>query len=230
MKKGKFIVIDGTDGSGKKTQTGLLEMELRKQGRNIKTIDFPQYEKNFFGKMVGRYLSGEFGGASEVSPYLASILYAGDRFETKEKIEKWLKEGSIVIADRYVSSNQIHQGGKIKDGKKRKEFLKWLDELEYGVFKLPKPDTIIYLDMPLDVSLRLLGNKSAQDRKKYLNGKKEIHESDSRHLEDAKKNAIEIVKKSNNWIKINCAKRSAPLKPEEISKIILEKLKLVQRK
>ncbi|HBB56431.1 TPA: thymidylate kinase [Patescibacteria group bacterium] len=229
-KKGKFIVIDGTDGSGKKTQTGLLEMELRKQGRNVKTIDFPQYEKNFFGKMVGRYLSGEFGGASEVSPYLASILYAGDRFETKEKIEKWLKEGSIVISDRYVSSNQIHQGGKIKDGKKRKEFLKWLDELEYGVFKLPKPDTIIYLDMPLDVSLRLLGNKSAQDRKKYLNGKKDIHESDSRHLEDAKKNAIEIVKKSNNWIKINCAKRSAPLKPEEISKIILEKLKFVQRK
>ena len=98
------------------------------------------------------------------------------------------------------------------------------------MFKLPKPDTIIYLDMPLDVSLRLLGNKSAQDRKKYLNGKKDIHESDSRHLEDAKKNAIEIVKKSNNWIKINCAKRSAPLKPEEISKIILEKLKFVQRK
>ncbi|PJE73619.1 MAG: dTMP kinase [Candidatus Terrybacteria bacterium CG10_big_fil_rev_8_21_14_0_10_41_10] len=226
MKKGKFIVIDGTDGSGKNTQTDLLVKTLKKQACNVKTIDFPQYEKNFFGKMVGRYLSGEFGGASEVSPYLASILYAGDRFETKEKIEKWLKDGNIVIADRYVSSNQIHQGGKIKDSKKRKEFLKWLNELEYGVFNLPKPDTIIYLDMPLDVSLRLLGNKSAQDRKKYLDGKKDIHESDSRHLEDAKKNAIEIVKKSNNWIKINCAKGGAPLKPEEISKIILEKLKL----
>ena len=91
MKKGFFIVIDGTDGSGKATQTKLLAEKLKKSGRKVKTIDFPQYENNFFGKMVGRYLSGEFGKSSEVSPYLASILYAGDRFEEKEPIE--LKNG-----------------------------------------------------------------------------------------------------------------------------------------
>lgn len=224
MPKGKFIVIDGTDGSGKKTQTGLLVSALKKLGYKVKTIDFPQYEKNFFGKMVGRYLSGEFGGASEVSPYLASILYAGDRFETKEKVEKWLEDDNIVIADRYASSNQIHQGGKIKDAKNRKEFLKWLDELEFKIFKIPRPDMIVYLDMPVEISLKLLENKSAQSRKKYLGGKKDVHENDS-HLQDAKKAAIEIVKKSNNWVKINCAKGGQPLPPEEICEMILKKLK-----
>src|SRR3989338_2423382 len=98
MKKGIFIVIDGTDGSGKATQTKLL----------------------------------------------ASILYAGDRFEEKKVIEKWLNEGFVVIADRYASSNQIHQGGKISNSAKRKEFLAWLEDLEYWVFKIPPPDAIIY--------------------------------------------------------------------------------------
>src|SRR6266567_7862251 len=137
MAKGKFIVVDGTDGSGKKTQTALLAKRLKKEGYKVKLIDFPQYESNFFGKMVGRYLSGEFGSAEQVSPYLASILYAADRHETKGKIEKWLKEGNIVISDRYASSNQIHQGGKISDVKKRKEFLEWLEEMEFVVFKIP---------------------------------------------------------------------------------------------
>ena len=106
--------------------------------------------------MVGRYLSGEFGTSSEVSPYLASILYAGDRFESMDKIKQWLAEGFTVIADRYASSSQIHQGGKISDPKKRKEFLSWLEELEYKTFKIPRPRAIIYLDMPVDISQKLL--------------------------------------------------------------------------
>ena len=140
MKKGFFIVIDGTDGSGKATQTKLLAEKLKKSGRKVKTIDFPQYENNFFGKMVGRYLSGEFGKSSEVSPYLASILYAGDRFEEKETIEKWLNEGFVVIADRYASSNQIHQGGKISNSAKRKEFLdlKHLSDAKNSAIELVK--------------------------------------------------------------------------------------------
>jgi len=224
MKKGVFIVIDGTDGSGKATQTKLLAENLEKSGCKIKTIDFPQYENNFFGKMVGRYLSGEFGSSSEVSPYLASILYAGDRFEEKEIIEKWLNEGFIVIADRYASSNQIHQGGKISDSLKRKEFLAWLEELEYKVFKIPRPDAIIYLDMPIVVSQKLLKTKDSQKKKTYLKGKKDIHESDLEHLSDAKNSAIELVKNNNNWIKISCAKNGKPLALEEISRNIMEKI------
>jgi len=224
MKKGIFIVIDGTDGSGKATQTKLLADNLKKSGHKVKTIDFPQYKNNFFGKIVGRYLSGEFGTSSEVSPYLASILYAGDRFEEKKVIEKWLNEGFVVIADRYASSNQIHQGGKISNSAKRKEFLAWLEDLEYGVFKIPRPDAIIYLDMPIAVSQKLLKNKDSQKKKIYLDGKKDIHESDLGHLSDAKNSATELVKKNNNWARISCAKNGKPLVIEEINKNIMKKI------
>jgi len=114
-KKGKFIVIDGTDGSGKATQTKLLEIILKKNGYRVKTIEFPQYKKNFFGKLIKEHLQGLHGNFLSVNPYLASTLYAADRYESKQKIEKWLAEGYTVIADRYVSANQLHQGGKIKD-------------------------------------------------------------------------------------------------------------------
>ena len=220
-------MIDGTDGSGKATQTKLLVEQLKKSGHQVKTIDFPQYENNFFGKMVGRYLAGEFGSSSAVSPYLASVLYAADRFETKEKIEKWLKDGNIVIADRYASSNQIHQGGKIRDPKKRKEFLQWLEEMEYRIFEIPRPDASIYLDVPIEFSLKLLQNRSAQERKKYLKGKKDIHESDIKHLQGAKKSAIKLVEKSNNWIRIECVKKGKLLSIADISQIIWSKISKV---
>lgn len=225
MKKGIFIVIDGTDGSGKATQAKLLTENLKKAGFKTKTIDFPRYENNFFGKMVGRYLSGEFGSASEVSPYLASILYACDRFESKDQIENWLKSGFIVIADRYASSNQIHQGGKINDNKKRMEFLAWLEELEYKILKIPRPQAIFYLDMPLEISQKLLQTKTSQKKKVYLKGKKDIHENDPRHLRDAKNSAVELVRKNNNWIKIDCAKNDKPLAKEEINQKIMGKVR-----
>ena len=177
--------------------------------------------------MVGRYLAGEFGSSSAVSPYLASVLYAADRFETKEKIEKWLKDGNIVIADRYASSNQIHQGGKIRDPKKRKEFLQWLEEMEYRIFEIPRPDASIYLDVPIEFSLKLLQNRSAQERKKYLKGKKDIHESDIKHLQGAKKSAIKLVEKSNNWIRIECVKKGKLLSIADISQIIWSKISKV---
>jgi dTMP kinase len=224
-KQGKFIVIDGTDGSGKATQTKLLVKKLKKGGYNVKTIDFPQYEKNFFGKMVGRYLAGEFGNSGNVSPYLASILYAADRFESSKVIKKWISEGCIVIADRYASSNQIHQGGKIYNDKRRKEFLDWLEEMEFKVFKIPRPVAIIYLDVPIDFSFKLLENKSAKNRKKYLNGKKDIHESDVRHLQDAKNSAMKLIKKNNNWIKIDCVKNGKLMSIKEIHEIVWNKLK-----
>ena len=222
--RGKFIVIDGTDGSGKATQAKLLIAKLKKVGHKVKTIDFPQYENNFFGKVVGRYLSGEFGSSAEVSPYLASVLYAADRFETKQKIEKWLQAGNIVIADRYASSNQIHQGGKISDSKKRKEFLDWLEIMEYGVFQIPRPDSIIYLDVPIEFNMQLLQNKSAQDKKQYLKGKKDIHENDIQHLQDAKNSAIKLIQKNNNWIRINCIKNRKLMSIVEVSAIIWTKV------
>ncbi len=224
MKQGKFIVIDGVDGSGKATQTQLLVERLAKSGYKVKKIDFPRYETNFFGRLVGRYLAGEFGGAADVSPYLASVLYAADRFESSNQIKQWLDKGYIVVADRYASANQIHQGGKIKDLKERKKFLDWLEKMEFGIFKIPRPQAIIYLDIPLKFSVELLKDKTAKSRKKYLKGKKDIHESDPLHLINAKKSAVELIKKNNNWIKINCVKSKKLLSQEEINNIIWKRI------
>src|SRR3990167_6836927 len=119
MKKGKLIVLDGTDGSGKATQTKILQARLKKEGYRVQTLDFPQYEKNFFGGLIGECLAGEHGDFVSIDPYIGSTLYAADRFESKDKIMRWLRAGCVVVLDRYVSSNQIHQGGKITDAKKR---------------------------------------------------------------------------------------------------------------
>ncbi|HLC66288.1 MAG TPA: thymidylate kinase, partial [Candidatus Nanoarchaeia archaeon] len=132
MVRGKLIVLEGIDGSGKTTQTKMLVARLKREGYAVETIDFPQYYTTFFGKMVAQYLRGEFGALDQVSPYLAAILYAGDRFERKEQLEQWLAEGKIVIANRYVSANMGHQASKIPRSK-RAVFVQWLDQLEYGV-------------------------------------------------------------------------------------------------
>jgi len=222
--KGKFIVIDGIDGSGKKTQVEAIAKKFKERGIEVKTIDFPQYYNNFFGKLVSRYLSGELGSASEVSPFIASVLYAADRFESSKEIVKWLEKGKVVVADRYVSSNQIHQGGKIKDSKEREEFLKWLDEMEYGVFEIPKPDIIFHLNVSCEISAKLLDNKDALGRKKYSKNKKDIHEADPQHLKDAKENAMELIKKDNNWVNIECMRDGNLLPVEDITNKIWEEL------
>ncbi len=221
--KGKFIVIDGTDGSGKATQAKILASNLRKKGKKVKKIDFPRYYKNFFGKLIGECLIGKHGDFIKLSPHIASVLYAADRFESSEKIIEWLKKGYFVIADRYTSANQIHQGGKIKSSKKRREFLKWLDEMEFKVFKIPRPDAIFYLNVPLEISLRLMEEENKEKKKKYQNGKKDLHETDSKHLENAKKSAINLIRKQNNWINVSCTKNKKLMSKKEISEIIWKK-------
>ena len=223
-RQGKFIVIEGIDGSGKKTQVKLLIKHLRSEGRKVRTIDFPQYDKNFFGKFIGECLAGKHGDFAKLDPKIASVLYAADRFESSEKIKKWLADGNIVIADRYTNSNQIHQGGKILNPKKRKEFLNWLDKMEFKIFKIPKPDAIIFLNVPLKLSLELLKNGDAKKRKKYLDGKKDAHESDPQHLLNAKRSALNLVKSQNNWLDIKCAQSSKLLSKEKIAEIIRQKI------
>ena len=122
MKKGKFIAIEGPDGSGKETQTKILIENLQKKGFKIKTIDFPRYYDNFFGKFVGECLRGDHGDFVNLDPKIASVLYAADRWESSKKIKEWLIDGYIVIADRYASANQIHQGGKFLMNKRERSF------------------------------------------------------------------------------------------------------------
>ncbi|MCK5466534.1 thymidylate kinase [Candidatus Parcubacteria bacterium] len=226
--KGRLIVIDGIDGAGKATQTKILIRHLKKLKHKTATLDFPQYYNNFFGKMTGRFLNGEFGDAPNTNPYLASVLYAADRWETKNKIEKWLREGKIVILDRYSSSNQIHQGGKISDPKKRKQFLDWLEEMEFNVFKIPKPDLIIFLNVPYKISKKLLTKKVSRN---YIKSAKNDKVEKSRiYQESSYLQSLNLVKKYNNWTEINCVKNNELLSPEKISTLVWAKLEKFLKK
>lgn len=225
MKKGKLIVIDGIDGSGKATQVKLLANKLKQKKVKLKTIDFPRYYDNFFGNLIGNYLSGIYGDFIKVDPRLASILYASDRFETSKQIKKWLDDGFVVIADRYVSANQIHQGGKIKDKKERAEFLKWLDTMEYKVFGIPRPDMVIYLDVPFEVSSAWLKKKITQRSKKYLKGKKDVAEDNLMHLKASRESALALGKSNKAWTRVECCKGMVCLPPEGVHELVFKVVK-----
>lgn len=211
MDKGLFIVIDGTDGSGKATQAGMLSESLISDGHNVHSIDFPQYKQNHVGRLIRECLDGERGNFIGTDPKIASVLYAADRFESAGEIRGHLEKGGVVIADRYVSANQMHQGGKISDSEKRAEFLTWLDDLEYGVFGIPKPDAIIFLHVPVEISSKL-----AQKRAVETGGTVDVAEADLHHQKKSQEGALEIVKDKNNWIKVECCQGSKMRSREDI--------------
>lgn len=214
-KKGKLIVIDGLDGSGKATQTKLLIKRLKKEGYKTAVADFPQYYTTFFGKMVGRYLSGEFGTAKQVSPYLASVLFAADRWQAKEKMRQWLSEGRMVVSNRYVSANQIHQAAKIRGKREKEKFLRWLEEMEFKVFGIPRPNLILFLHVPYQVGQRLVVKKGVR---KYIGGvKKDIHEASKSHLSAAQQQVFQLVKKQAGWQRVDCLENGRLLSRQEIA-------------
>lgn len=214
-KRGKLIVIDGTDGSGKATQTALLVKRLRDEGFRVRTLDFPRYEENFFGKLLYECLHGAYGNFPLLDPRITSVLYAADRFESKRKIEKWLADGSIVVLDRYVSANQIHQGGKIADPKKRAKFLEWLDKMEYEIFGIPRPDVVVYLSVPVEFSKELLKSEKKPS---------DTAEMNQRYLENSAKTA-EWLCRRNKWIKISCVRKNTLKSIEEVHEDIFKKMK-----
>ena len=225
--KGKLIVIDGTDGSGKATQSKLLKRRLTQDGCTVKLVDFPEYYDNFFGEFLGHCLSEQYYNWVNIHPKIASVVYAADRFESKEKIEDWLKRGYVVLANRYVSANQIHQGGKIKNPAKRAEFMKWLERMEYGTFKIPQPDLVFYLNVPMKIVERLLKERNIEHARAYLGKKKDVHETDMNFLRNSQKSALWLAKREKNWKKIECAPKGEILPREEIHEEIYKAVKKV---
>lgn len=222
-KKGKLIVIDGTDGSGKATQTKLLLSRLKKQKHKVKVFDFPQYGKKSAGP-TEEYLNGKYGTAKELGPYIPSTFYAIDRFAASAEIKKYLKQKYIVISNRYVTASMGHQGGKISSKKERDKYFKWLNELEYNFFKIPKPDLTLILHVPAHIAQKLVDKKK---KRRYLNGKKrDIHEDDLQHLKSAEKSYLEIAKKFGYLI-IKCVKNQKLMTPKQISELIWEKVNTI---
>ncbi len=226
-KRGKLIVIDGTDGSGKTTQAQLLVKHLQKEGKKAKFIHFPMYEDNFFGKFIGHCLSEQYYNWVNVHPKIASVVYAADRWESKDKIEKILRSGCNIVMDRYISSNQIHQGGKIQNVKKREAFMEWLAEMEYNTFKIAKPDVTFYLSLPIETVLKLIRDRDYKGARAYLGSKKDVHEKDKNFLKNSIKSAIWLAKTQKNWIKIDCLVGENIDSRENIHQEIYEKVKKI---
>lgn len=213
---GKLIVIDGTDGSGKATQLGLLKTRLENAGYEVMVADFPQYNQKSAG-LVEEYLSGKYGQADDVTPYQASIFYAVDRFDASAKIRTWLKNGKIVLANRYTSANMGHQGGKIANSLERKAFFNWLYELEYKLFNIPKPDLSIILHVEATVSQKLAQERARSD---WSDASKDIHENNLNHLQNAEKVYLEIADSYPEFELIKCTRNGAIMTREEISLLV----------
>ncbi len=224
MTQGKFIVLDGTDGSGKTTQFKLLEKKLLSEGFEVKIADFPQYGKKSAG-LVEKYLNGKYGSAESVGPYRASIFYAADRYDASFKIKQWLDQGKIVISNRYVAANMAHQGGKIKNSNDRKKFFDWLDDLEYKKFAIPRPHLNLILHVEASIAQKLVDNKGYRE---YIGGnKRDIHEADINHLRDAEKVYLEIANTFSGFNLIECLKDSRIMSRDKISKKIWEEVKII---
>ena len=222
-RKGKLIVIDGGDGSGKTTQAKLLIDYLRTNHYPVKYVDFPRYYTSFHGRTVGKFLRGEFGTLDQVSPYLASLAYALDRASMKTEMEEFLNKGGFIIANRYATSNMAHQGAKFTDKKKRDEYLKWVYELEYKVHKIPKEDLVVYLYVPWQIGLILTENKGSRD---YLKGKgADIAEADIEHRVNSEKMYLELTSKNKNWVTIDCISSGKLLPPHQIHEAVIGALK-----
>ena len=208
---GKLIVFEGADGSGKTVQAKLLLNFLKRNKIPCTYISFPRYEDSLWGKMVRRYLEGDFGELKNVDPYLASMLYAGDRFSASTQVREWLELGKLVICNRYVGSNLAHMAGKMKDKGLRIKFTKWLEKLEYQENKIPKEDLVIFLHVPVEISRKLIGDR-----------KLDIHEADLGYLERVVDAYNDLAMHRKNWVKVDCVKGGKILKPEEIHKKVLE--------
>lgn len=211
MSRGALIVIDGTDGSGKATQTKLLVNRLRASGLPVETIAFPQYGHPSAG-LVEAYLHGEYGTVNEVDARIASIFYAADRFDASFTIRRWIDSGKIVVLDRYVSANMGHQGSKIPDQNEREKFLVWLRDLEYGLFGLPQPDVTVILLVPSAVAQKLA---TARDGDKI-----DIHQADPAHLAAAEATYRWLINHEPNCHTIECAPDGELLSREAIAELV----------
>ncbi|MBU2220757.1 thymidylate kinase [Patescibacteria group bacterium] len=225
-----FIVLDGNDGSGKATQAKLLMERFEKEGRAVAHVDFPAYDRNVFGTLIGECLRGEHGDFVALDPKIASTLYALDRFESAPKIRSLLSEGVTVVADRYASSNQIHQGGKIEGVEERKQFLSWLEEVEYGTLQIPKPDQVIYLDVPVATSLELLSQKRAVKNGGLSEGEMDMVEQDRNYLERSRESAELLAQQEDSWRVVPCVSSDGTLRTrEEIHEDIWELVQALEK-
>jgi len=227
-KVGKIIVIEGGDSSGKEVQSKKLASALREKGYSVNFLDFPGYDK-FFGKIVGRYLSGEFGDVNDISPFLSAMPYSLDRFKFKDKILKSLGKGDIILCNRYVGSNLAYMSAKLPP-KKRSEYIKWNEEMEYVQLGIPRENLAIFLHVAPNLGQKLTYKK---DEKVYMRGKGrgDIHERNLKYLKEVTRQYFWLAKNRRQYVVIESMEKRGGLRSiEDIHQEIidvLEKRKII---
>lgn len=225
--KGKlFIIESGSDASGKATQTEKLYNRLTQEGYCVKKVEYPNY-KSDSSALIKMYLNGEFGNnPKDVNPYVASTFYAVDRFASfKIEWQEFYEKGGIIIADRYTTSNMVHQAAKMNTTYEKEKFLDWLWEFEFMIYALPEPNKVLFLDMAPEYSEKLM-----EQRANKFTGtpEKDIHERNSEYLRSSYENALYVAEKYR-WEKISCVEqdslRSIEEIHEEIYNIVVRQIK-----
>lgn len=212
-RQGIFIAIEGSDGSGKATQLRLIKDRLEAAGHRVETFDFPQYDQpsSYF---VKRYLEGGYGKADDVGPYTSSLFYALDRFEAAPRIRQALKEGKIVISNRFTGSNMAHQGTKMSNAEQRRGFFIWLDNLEFEMLRIPRPTISFVLRVPAEISQSLIAGRQ-----------KDIHEADALHLERTVAVYDDMVQLfPKDFQRIDCLRSGRLLDIETVNNMLWEKI------
>ncbi|MEZ6047134.1 MAG: dTMP kinase [Planctomycetaceae bacterium] len=195
-----LVAIEGIDGSGKGTQAKLLKEALEAEGHRTELISFPQYDATLFGRAIGEFLNGRFGALDEVNPYLVSLLYAGDRFESKTKLIEAIAQRKFVILDRYVASNIAHQGSKVPV-EERAEIISWIKQIEFEIYDLPRPDLTVHLDLPVHAAQELIARKA---QRTYTDKAADLQEADGDYLGKVRDVYCELVMSEKSWVQIPC--------------------------
>lgn len=199
-RRARLIAIEGIDGSGKGTQARRLVERLTQSGLKTELISFPRYDETFFGRRVGEFLDGRFGSLAEVHPFLVSLLFAGDRFESRPLLCAALASCDVVVLDRYVASNIAHQGAKLA-GAARAALCRSIEHVEYEVFGMPRPDCVVLLDLNVAKAQELVAQKTART---YTDRQADIQEADAQYLGRVRELYLELAARESNWSIVSC--------------------------
>ena len=200
-------MLEGIDGSGKGTQAARLAETAAAEGRSVASFSFPLYDENPFSRAIGQYLNGELGALEDVHPALSALLYACDRFHARPELERAIEERDLVVCDRYVASNLAHQGSQL-EGEERERLLEWLLEVEYGEFRLPKPDLVVLLDAHPKLARELVAKKGARS---YTSLEADILESDEAHGDASREIYLELARR-DDWQVVGTAREDGSVR------------------
>ncbi len=224
-----FIVLEGLDGAGKSTQIRKLHDFLQEKKIESEFLHFPRFDAPLFGELIAKFLRGDLGDINVVNPYVVGLLYAGDRNDAAGTIRSWLAEGKCVFADRYVYSNIAYQCAKLHDPAERDELRRWILDMEYQYFNIPRPDLTLFLDVPLQHVEKKLSEQRHGDDRGYLQGKQDIHEASLSLQEKVRAAYLEQPALDTTFHVVNCSSPSCQMLPpanifEQIKNILNSQL------